>query len=190
MFPFTLASKTFYILGGLLMSTIFNAASTPVTGVNGGAISVPDFTAAGVASKTLRAPMLVPFNAFGTASGGNVKVNGGAKYAAFCIPNPLTKLSTNFGSGALTNALSFQMGPNASNVSYDVTFEKSCNAGSGGVVIANNLQLGSGAVLTLSGTRLPQTWNGADYIRAGTLSVPNATTTMRVRGFLMDVFGE
>ena len=185
----TVGSKFLYFLGSILIGGVLNVASVPVTAVNGGAILVHDFTSAGAASRTSRAAVNLPFNAFWTASGGNVKVSGGAKYAAFCIPNPLTKLSPSQGSGAPL-ALSFQMGPNPSNASYDVTFEKSCNSGSGGALIVNNLQLASGAVLTLSGGRLPPAWNGADFIKGSTLTAPNALTTGRVRGWVMDVFGE
>lgn len=190
MTPILLAAKFVLQTGAVLFATYFNLASTPVTPVSGGAIMVPEFTTAGTPTLARKAPIDVPFNAFVTATGGNVKVSNGVKYAAGCIPSPLTKMTPSYGSGAFTTALSFQMGPNPSNAFYDVTFEKSCNNGTGGVMVVNNLNLASGATLTLSGSRLPPVWNGADFIKLATTTVPNAATTMRVRGFLMDIHGE
>ena len=191
MTPVLLAAKLVVQMGAVLLNTIFNLASVPVTPVTGGAILVPEFTTSGTPTSARRAPIEVPFNAYITATGSaTVKVNGGVKYAAGCIPNPLTKMTPSYGSGVLVNALSFQMGPNPSNAFYDVTFEKSCNSGTGGAMILNNLNLASGATLTLSGSRLPGNWNGADFIKLATTTAPNASTTMRVRGFVMDAHGE
>src|SRR5438128_448929 len=118
--PNPLGSKFVTFLGSLLFGGVL------ATGLIGGAIMVADFNSDGTASRTAKAPILVPFNANVSASGGNVKVSSGAKYFASCIPNPLTKLGTNYGSGAPVLAWSFQQGPNPSNASYDITFEKSC----------------------------------------------------------------
>src|SRR4051812_4393793 len=86
------------LLGGVLISTTAGSGQTPM---NGGSVFLPDFNATGTPSTTAKVPMLVPFNAILTNTGSaTVKVNGGVKYAAFCIPNPLTKLGTNYGSGS------------------------------------------------------------------------------------------
>lgn len=190
MFSLVLLGARFSVaIGTLLLTSIVNPASTPVTAVNGAPISVAGFTSDGVASRRIKIPVVFPFYAYGTASGGNVKVSGGAKYAAICAPNPLSKLSPSSGSG-VPLSLSIQMGPNPSNASYDVTLEKSCNGGTGGVMLANNVQLSSGATLTLSGSRLPPMINGADFIKAATLTQPNSATRLGILGILMDAIGE
>lgn len=192
MTPVLLLAKLSVVMGSLLLNTIFNYAANPITPVTGGAIMVPEFTATGTPTAARKAPLLVPFNAYATATGSStVKVNGGVKYAAFCIPSPLTKMSPSHGSGAPVLAWSFQMGPNPQGAAYDITFEKSCNSGTGGQMIVNNLSLATGATLTLSGSRLPQNWNGADFIKgATTTNLTNTTTSLRLRGFLMDIHGE
>ena len=54
----------------------------------------------------------------------------------------------------------------------------------------NNVNLASGATLTLTGARLPSSWNGADFVKGATTTAVNAATTGRFRGFVMDIFGE
>lgn len=186
--PNPLGAKFIYFLGSILFGGVI------ATGVTGGAIMIPEFTSTGAPSTISKVAIIEPFNAFLTATGGNVKTTGptganGAKYAAFCIPNPLTKLTPSQGSGAPIIAWSFQMGNNPGSLSYDVDFVKSCTAGTGSSLM-NNVQLATGAVLTLSGSRLPLTWNGADFIKGATLTTPNSATTGRFRGFVTDVFGE
>src|SRR4051812_42826624 len=131
--PNPLATKFSWILGSILFGGLVSAK------LIGGVIFLPEFNSSGAPSPITKEAALQPFNVFWTATGGNVKVNSMGKYDAFCVPNPLTKLTPSEGSGAFVNALSFQMGPNPNNASYDISLEKSCNGGSGGVMVVNNL---------------------------------------------------
>jgi hypothetical protein len=186
--PNPLAGKFVYFLGSVLFGGLIVGAvtSTGQTPLIGGAILLPEFYSNGTPS-TARYAATEPFNAFLTATGGNVKVNGGVKYAAFCVPNPLTKLVPSQGSGAALY-LSLDMGNNPSNASYDIDFVKSCNSGTGQTLL-NNVLLGTGATFTLSGARLP-IWNGADFLKGATTTVPNTATTGRFRGAVRDIYGE
>lgn len=187
------------MFGGMIVTGATGSAGT-TTSVAGGAIRIPEFLTATTLSRTTSYVAYEPINSFLTATGGNVKTDpaglpaptgttGGARFAAACIPNPLTKFTPSLGSGAFL-WLSLEMGNNPSNLSYDITLEKKCNSGTGGYVLANNVSLATGAVLTISGSRLPNAWNGLDYIKVSTLSTPNAATTGRVRGAVRDIFGE
>lgn len=200
--PNLLSSRLIQFLGSVMFGgmIVVAANSSGVTSVAGGAIRAPEFATATTLSNSTSYVAAEFFNAYLTATGGNVKTDatgapaatgttGGARYSAICAPNPLTKLSPSLGSGAL-NFLSLEMGNNPSNLTYDITLEKNCHAGTGGFLLANNVNLSTGATLTLSGSRLPQVWGGMDFIKVSTLGTPNSATTGRLRGSVRDVYGE
>lgn len=172
------------IVGGLI------SAVSGYLGVTTGGVSLPDVTSGGAESvKVFIANN--EFNAFVTATG---STSATERYAAVCIPNPLTRLATSGGTGSLTR-LSFEMGNNPAGIGGDVYFTKDCDdkTTTGSTLLINDFKTLSGAVTYPTMSALSSTgalWNGADFIKVTLRGNPTAPFTARVRGAYEDVFGE
>lgn len=97
-----------------------------------------------------------------TATGGNVKVSGGAKYDTCIIPPILTT------TGAIKE-ISFAGIGSETVVGLDCGFVKGRNSGTGtSFQNLSNIVTGTGVIARFSTGSLR--WNSADYIKCGTLS--------------------
>ena len=121
-----------------------------------------------------------------TATGGNVKIGGGAKYNTCAIASPLTT------TGALKQ-ISLQCGNVAKALQGDISFAKTAVGGTGSALVnGSNVIMGTGAyIYTLSGVTL---WNPADTLKFGTTVSPtgalNATRyDCTMRAVVEDIYG-
>lgn len=166
------------------------AGGLVATGVIAGGIRLAEFNSAGSPSPSATYIARDYVNVFCSATGGNVKTsyNGltgtGAKYNTCIVRNPLAALGA--GSGVITRA-SLEMGNNPAGVGFDCGFVKGVNAGSGSELF-NGVVLATGAIAFRgTGSFL---WNGADYVKCGTLDDPTAGFSARLRLEYSDIYGE
>lgn len=169
------ATKFVAFIGSLVFGGLLS------TGVTGGAIAVPEFTTGGLPSRTAKAVIEMPVNAFVTATGSQT-----IDYPAACVRNPLRNLA--LGSGRLLD-VSYQTGNNPRGVGADIGFTKGCsNAFGSGSDVINDTCSSTGCVSTYTtGTAL---WNDADYLKLTFRDFPGAGYTGRIRLTVQDVFGE
>ena len=176
-----LGTKYLYILGSLLLAGVIATGSGNLTGVNGGAIMVPDFTTAGVASRTARVPVKEYFIGYVKGTGSTT-----IKYPASCFRNPLRGQSK--GSGTLLR-LTYHSGNNPAGVGGDIGFVKDCSAsgGSGASVINDTCTATGCTSYYTTGTAL---WNDADYIKFTPRANLTTSYTGRITGQVEDIWGE
>lgn len=108
-----------------------------------------------------------------TATGGNVKVNNGAKYDTCIMPPILTT------TGAIKEvSLHTPTSPNA--LPMDCGFVKGRVSGTGSAFQnLGNFSTASGSIYRFATGSLR--WNSADYIKCGTLTTPNSAFTGYLR---------
>ena len=183
MFPIvTLGTKYLYFLGSILLAATISTSSTNTTGVNGGAILVPDFTSAGVASRNAVVPVRQQFIAYVRSNTGSTTI----RYPASCFPNVLKGRSR--GSGTVLR-LTYHSGPNPAGVGGDIGFVKSCGAAGGsGSDLINDVCTASGCVSHY--TTGTAAWNDADFIKFTPRANLGSTYTGRITGEVQDIWGE
>lgn len=116
-----------------------------------------------------------------TATGGNVKVSGGAKYNTCIAASPLTTTGTIVGLG-------LECGSVPAAFAFDMSFVKSRTSGTGSAFLnLGNKSAGTGAgIYFLTGSML---WNPADLIKVGTLTSVNAATDCQLMYQIRDKYG-
>jgi hypothetical protein len=144
------------------------------TGAIGGGIRLGEFNSAGAPSTTTYVARDF-LNVFVSGTGGNVKSNNyaavaGAKYDAVLVANPLAAIGG--GSGVITN-IRLEVASNPASASFDCGFVKAANAGTGTEIFPGGL-----------------VWNGADYIKCGSLTNPTSSFSGRLRIEYSDLFSE
>lgn len=175
------ATKFIYVLCSVVLAGVFGTSSaTPgATGVNGGAIYVPEFGTTGVISRSAKTPIIVAFEAFARANTGSTTI----KYPSICFRNPLNALGK--GSGSIVR-LALYNGANPTAISGDVGLTKGCgnSFGSGSVVLINDLATASGSrAYYTTGT---QTIGSDDYIKFTPSGVLAPGFTARLTGIIED----
>jgi len=171
------------VTGGLAVLAAAGVGGLSATIIGGN--SLPDFTTAGLESPSRTYVSNEEANVFVTATGG-LKVSGAAKYSAACIPNPLARLTPSQGSGVVIR-LSYENITNPSALSGDIGFVKDCGSGTG-TTFVNNTCTATGCVdIYTAGTAL---WNGADFIKFGTIMTVNSAFSARIRLLYEDIAGE
>jgi hypothetical protein len=179
----TLARTLYFFLGGVTLAARIFIGSGNTTGVNGGPISVPDFTTAGIEAQRTSIPIRFPFAAFVKGGTGSTTI----KYPAACFRNPLYAIGK--GSGTILR-LKYHNGANPSGVGGDIGLVSSCgdSGGSGSTLLIDNTCTSSGCTSTYStGT---QDWNGAMYVKFTPRAALAAGFTARITGEVEDVWGE
>lgn len=122
-------------------------------------------------------------------SGGNVKVNNGAKYDTCISRLPLSS------SGVLTAVSLEWAGAPVASVGYDCGIVKGTDSGTG-TVLLNNMASASGSTsyvtsTSFSGSLVPKgIINGADYFKCGTLTDPGPGLSMKVKLWYYDTTAE
>jgi hypothetical protein len=187
MFPLvTLGTHFLYFLGSILLSGIISVSSGPQTAVNGGAIMVPDFTSAGVASHTAKIPVIEPFAAFVEGTGSTT-----LRYGAACFPNPLKGM--NMGSGTVVR-LTYHVGHNPTGIGGDIGFVKNCtnhaanDATASGAQLIDNTCTATGCTSYYTTGTAP--WNNADFIKFTPRGNLTSGYTGRITGEVEDIWGE
>lgn len=121
-----------------------------------------------------------------TATGGNVKIGGGAKYNTCVIPSPLTT------TGALRD-VSIQCGNVSVALAGDLSYMKTAVGGTGAALPnGSNVSLGTGAHIYFGSGRT--LWNPADSLKFGTLITPTGTLSSArydcvMRAKIEDIYG-
>lgn len=113
-----------------------------------------------------------------TATGGNVKVSGGAKYDTCIIPPILSS------TGAVKE-LSLMVGNSPNALPFDCGFVKGRVSGTG-TAFTNLGNVSTGTGLTFRFATGSLRWNSADYIKCGTLTSPNSAFTGYLRAEFYD----
>jgi hypothetical protein len=183
MFPLvTLGTKYLYFLGSILLAGVISTGSGNTTGVNGGAIMVPNFTTAGIASKSQKVVIREPFVAFVRAATGSTT----KAYPASCFRNPLRGM--NLGSGSLA-WLTLHNIANPTGVGGDIGFVKGCGDeyGSGATLIDNTCTATGCTSKYRAGTA---DWNGADYVKFTPRAALAPGYIGRITGEVEDNLGE
>lgn len=177
------ASKVFYHLGVLVLATRLFVGSGGQTAVNGAPISAPDFTTAGVESRTAHIPIVFPFAGFVRSNTGSTTI----KYPAACLPNPLKAIGK--GSGTIVR-LAYYNGNNPTAVGGDWGIVKGCGDafGSGVTVLINDVGTESGArAFYTTGTA---SLGKDDFIKFTPRAALAPGFTARVEGIVEDHWGE
>lgn len=187
MWPITsLGTRFLYFVGSIVLATYISTTTGQQTGVNGGAIMVPDFNTSGVESRTVRVPVRLPFVAYVRGTGSTT-----LRYGAACFPNPLKAMGK--GSGVLLR-LAVYVGNSPAGLGGDVGFVKSCaghaandNTASGDTLI-NNVATGTGAHSEY--TTGTADWNQDDFIKFTPRGNLTTSYTARIEGEVQDNWGE
>ena len=177
-----LGTKFVYFLGSILLAGVISTASGGATGVNGGAIMLPDFNSAGVASKTVKFPYLEHVIAFVKANTGSTTI----QYPASCFQNPLHGMGA--ASGTVLR-LTYHAGKNPTAVGGDIGIVKGCGASFGsGTQLVNDTCTASGCTsYYTAGTAL---LSDADFIKFTPRAALAPGYTGRITATVENIWGE
>lgn len=133
----------------------------------------PDGTSSGVVIQVNGVTEIQAYTVPCTATGGNVKVSGGAKYDTCIIPPILSS------TGAIKE-ISLMVGNSPNALPIDCGFVKGRLSGTG-TAFQNlgNTSTATGGIIRFSTGSLR--WNSADYIKCGTLTTPNTAFSANLR---------
>ncbi len=153
--------------GGLLTA----AAGIGLTGVVN--FAAPNGTSSGAILQLAGTTVKQIYQTDCTGTGGNVKVSNGAKYDTCIMPNPLST------SGAI-QSISLMVSANPASAALDCGFVKARLGGSGSAVTNLNSIGASSGALAYFGTGTLR-WNGADFLKCGTLTDPTSSFAAKLR---------
>lgn len=166
----TMGFKQLAIAGSLVANVVMGGALLYVQGqikVRDAINFVPNGTTSGAVFQVNGVTELQAYTVACTATGGNVKVSGGAKYDTCLMPPILTT------TGAIKEVSLAVIGSETA-VGIDCGFVKGRVSGTGtSFTNLGNFATGTGLVFRFSTGSLR--WNSADYIKCGTLSTLGGT---------------
>jgi hypothetical protein len=129
--------------------------------------------------------LFTPSFASATATGGNVKINGGAKYNAILLPSAFSGATAasrglRAGSGVYT-LIKLDIVKNGSGAAFDLALVKGPNTGTAGTLIFDN-KSATGTYVYVT----PLVSGPGDYLKLGTLQNPPANFQATLTTIQMD----